>query len=92
MVIKQTLLKQLKLTVLPLSPTTKTVDITIPAQQTVGDGNMVIQRNGSAVGTFTANQTTAKTINISVPTTAADVGALPDTTVNRCRKFSYPKK
>ena len=63
-----------------LSVTSKAVNITIPAQQTVGDGNMVIQRNGSAVGTFTANQTSASTINISVPTTAADVGALPDST------------
>ena len=61
--------------------TSKTVDITINSQQTVGDGNMVIQRNGIAAGTFTANQTTASTINISVPTTASDVGALPDTTV-----------
>ena len=63
-----------------LTPTSKAIDITIPAAQTVGDGNMVIQRNGTAVGTFTANQTTAKTVNISVPTTASDVGALPDST------------
>ena len=63
-----------------LSPTTKTVDITIPAVQTVNDSNMVIQRNGTAVGTFTANQSSASTINITVPTTAADVGALPSNT------------
>ncbi len=63
-----------------LTPTTKTVDITIPAQPTVGNANMVIQRNNTAIGTFTANQTAASTINVSVPTTAADVGALPDTT------------
>ena len=63
-----------------LTPTSKSVDITIPAAPTVGDGNMVIKRNGTAVGTFTANQTSASTINISVPTTASEVGALPDTT------------
>ena len=59
--------------------TTKTVNITVPATPTVGNGNMVIQRNGTAVGTFTANQTSASTINISVPTTATEVGALSDT-------------
>jgi hypothetical protein len=41
---------------------------------------MVIKRNNTAVGTFTANQSSASTINISVPTTASDVGALPDNT------------
>ena len=50
-------------------------------QLLIGAGNLVIQRNSSAIGTFGANQTTGGTINISVPTTAADVGALPDTTV-----------
>ena len=63
-----------------LTPSTKTVNITIPAAPTVNDANMVIQRNGTSVGTFTANQSSASTINISVPTTASDVGALPDTT------------
>lgn len=46
----------------------------------IGNGALTIQRNGSAVGTFTANQTSASTINISVPTTASEVGALPDST------------
>ena len=45
---------------------------TIP---TVNNANMVIQRNGTAVGTFTANQSAASTINISVPTTYTDVSA-----------------
>ena len=61
--------------------TTKTVNLTIPAAPTVNNSNMVIQRNGTAVGTFTANQSAASTINITVPTTAADVGALPSSTV-----------
>ena len=54
---------------------------TIPPAATVNDSNMVIQRNGTSVGTFTANQSAASTINISVPTTASDVSALPDSTV-----------
>jgi len=47
---------------------------------TVGDGVLTIQKNGTAVDTFSANATTNKTINITVPTTAADVGAVPTTT------------
>lgn len=34
----------------------------------IGNGTLTIQRNGSNVGTFTANQNTGSTINISVPT------------------------
>ena len=47
---------------------------------TIGDATLTIQKNGTNVDTFTANATSNKTINITVPTTAADVGALPDTT------------
>lgn len=43
----------------------------------VGNGALTIQRNGTGVGTFTANQTSATTVNISVPTSASDVGAVP---------------
>lgn len=46
----------------------------------VGNGILTIQKNSTDVGTFSANQSTNKTINITVPTTASDVGALPDTT------------
>lgn len=57
---------------------TKTeTDALIP---TVNDKTLTIQKNGSDVGTFTANSAQDKTINITVPTTAADVDALPDTT------------
>ena len=52
----------------------------LPDTTVIGNGNMVLQRNGSAIGTFTANQTAASTINVSVPTKASDIGALPDTT------------
>jgi hypothetical protein len=47
---------------------------------TVGNATLTIQRNGASAGTFTANATSNKTINITVPTTAADVSALPAST------------
>ena len=47
-------------------PTGKTVDITVGSSGTVGNGDMVIQRNGTAIGTFTANQTDASTVNIAL--------------------------
>lgn len=46
----------------------------------VNDAILDVQRNGTSVGTFTANASVNKTINIIVPTKASDVGALPDTT------------
>ena len=54
-----------------------------PTMPTVNDATLTIQKNGVAVDTFTANAATNKTINITVPTTAADVDAVPTTrTVN----------
>jgi len=47
----------------------------------VYDGVLTIQRNGSTVGTFSANSQIDKIINISVPTTAQEVGALPSSTL-----------
>ncbi len=47
---------------------------------TVGNATLTIQKNGTSAGTFTANATSNKTINITVPTTAADVSALPAST------------
>jgi hypothetical protein len=49
-------------------------------QPTVGNATLTIQKNGTSAGTFTANATSNKTINITVPTTAADVSALPAST------------
>ena len=46
----------------------------------VGDAKLTIQKNGTAIDTFTANATSDKTINITVPTQASDVNALPDST------------
>ena len=47
---------------------------------TIGNATLTIQKNGTSVDTFTANATSNKTINITVPTTAADVSALPAST------------
>lgn len=44
------------------------------------DGKLTIKRNNTKVGEFTANQATDTEINITVPTTANDVNALPNTT------------
>lgn len=51
-----------------------------PTIPTVNDAALTIQKNGTAVGTFSANAATAATINITVPVDAEDVDALPDTT------------
>lgn len=47
---------------------------------TVNDATLIIQKNGTTVDTFTANASEDKTINITVPVTAADVSALPAST------------
>lgn len=44
------------------------------------DGKLTIKRNNTKVGEFTANQATDTDINITVPTSAADVNALPSST------------
>lgn len=46
----------------------------------VNNNTIFIQKNGINIDDFTLNQNSNKTINITVPTTAADVGALADTT------------
>ena len=40
---------------------------------TVNNATLTIQKNGTDVGTFTANQSTAGTVNITVPTTVAEL-------------------
>ena len=52
----------------------------LPDSTTIGSANLTIQRNGTGIGTFSANATSPTTVNISVPTTATEVGALPSTT------------
>lgn len=56
-----------------------------PTIPTVNNGTLTIQKNGTSVGTFTANQSSASTINITVPTgAAADKGVVTsvDTSAN----------
>lgn len=52
-----------------------------PTIPTVNNATITIQKNGTKVDDFTANQATAKTINITVPTSASDVSALPASTL-----------
>lgn len=47
-----------------------------PTIPTVNNGKLTIQKNGTDVATFTANQSTNVTANITVPTKASDVNAL----------------
>lgn len=51
-----------------------------PSIPTVNNATLTIQRNGVSQGTFTANASSDETINIPVPTSASDVGALPSST------------
>lgn len=46
----------------------------------LGDATLTIKKNSTTVGTFTANSKTDTDINLVIPTTAADVNALPDST------------
>ena len=55
-----------------LSQYVKTGDI-----PTVNNGTLTIQQNGTSVGTFTADQSGNTTANITVPTKASDIDALP---------------
>ncbi len=45
---------------------------------TIGNATLTIQKNGTTVQTFTANSTTAKTANITVPTTVAELSDASD--------------
>lgn len=47
-----------------------------PTIPTVNNGKLTIQKNGTDVATFTANQSSSVTANITVPTKASDVNAL----------------
>ena len=44
-----------------------------PTIPSVGNGTLTIQKNGTSAGTFTANDTTDKTINIIVPTKVSEL-------------------
>ena len=53
--------------------------ITIEAEQP-NNGTLTIQKNGSTVATFGADSSSNVTANITVPTSASDVNALPSST------------
>lgn len=44
-----------------------------PTIPTVNDATLTIQKNGSTIDTFTANSSTNKTVNVTVPTTTSDL-------------------
>lgn len=44
-----------------------------PTIPSVGNGTLTIQKNGTSAGTFTANATTDKTINIIIPTKVSEL-------------------
>lgn len=46
----------------------------------IKDSTITIQKNGTTVDTFTLNQATNKTIDLTIPVTASDVSALSDST------------
>lgn len=54
--------------------------ITISSLPTVNNSSIVFQKNGTGFDTITLNQSNNDTVNITVPITAAEVNALPDTT------------
>lgn len=47
---------------------------------TVNNATLTIKRNNTTIDSFTANAASDKTINITVPTSAADISALPAST------------
>lgn len=62
---------------------------------TVNDATLTIQKNGSNLGTFTANASVDKTINVIVPTQSSDIGAVEANTAitgaTKC-KITYDSK
>lgn len=86
--------KQDKLTAgsnIQINGTTISVSSTVASKTDIGDGSLTIQRNGVGIGTFSANATSAETIDISVPTTATEVGALPSSTIIGDGKVIFQK-
>lgn len=54
---------------------TKSEITDFPTIPTVNDSGVTIKRNGTTIGSFTLNKSTATNIDITVPTTYTDVGA-----------------
>ena len=64
---------------------------TIALTSDIHDGTLTIQKNGETVGTFTANQSSSVTANITVPTKASDVNAMPTSGGTFTGNISVPK-
>lgn len=64
----------------------RTEELSIP---TVNDATLTIKKNGTTIDTFSANSDTDKTIDIRVPTNAADVSALPSSTKYAASLYLY---
>ena len=59
----------------------------IPSQATVNDATLTIQKNGTTVQTFTANSSTDKIADITVPTTMAELSDSSSYTLQRGQEF-----
>jgi hypothetical protein len=65
----------------------------IPSVPSVGNGTLTIKRNGTQVGTFSANQSSAASVNIEVPTNLSELGDDPDyQTVSQTEKDAWNAK
>lgn len=77
-----------------LGQVTGITEVTI-TQPTVNNKTITIQKNSTTVDSFTLNQSSDKTINITVPTSASDVGAVAAnntiTGATKC-KITYDSK
>ena len=91
---KGTATKVPQITTNTLGQVTAITEVTI-TQPTVNNSTITIQKNSTDVDSFTLNQSTDKTINITVPTTAADVNAVAAnatiTGATKC-KITYDSK
>ena len=59
----------------------------VPSQAIVNDATLTIQKNGTTVQTFTANSSTDKIADITVPTTMADLSDASSYTLQRGQEF-----
>ena len=59
----------------------------IPSQATVNNATLTIQKNGTTVQTFTANSSTDKIANITVPTAMADLSDSSSYVLHRGQEF-----
>lgn len=59
----------------------------IPSQATVNNATLTIQKNGTTVQTFTANSSTDKIADITVPTTMADLSDSSSYVLQRGQEF-----